>query len=58
MCGRRSKEMNLCNDNHDEICFDSRKCPLCVLRDDYETQINELEEKIISLESDISEMSK
>lgn len=50
--------MNLCNDNHDEICFDSRKCPLCVLRDDYETQINELEEKIISLESDISEMSK
>lgn len=54
--------MNLCSDEHDEICFEGRKCPLCSIRSDLkdtiasrETTIDELKEKIDQLEGEIAE---
>jgi len=41
--------MNICNDQHDEICFESRKCPLCAM-------INELNEEIANLNYKIEEL--
>ena len=43
--------MNICNDNHTEICYDSYNCPMCnlladlaQLRTEYETLERELED--------------
>ena len=38
--------MNLCSDNHEEICYDGGSCPLCVLADDLNQQILELNEEL------------
>ncbi|MFA6281884.1 MAG: hypothetical protein WCY05_05230 [Candidatus Omnitrophota bacterium] len=38
--------MNLCSENHDEICFEGRKCPLCEMKDELENEIQDLKEKL------------
>lgn len=57
--------MNLCSDDHDEVCYDGRLCPLCKVREemqdiisgltnrcsDHEATIGELNERIDELES-------
>lgn len=45
--------MNLCADDHDEVCFDGRKCPACELK----MQINNLEDAIEELNKTIEEQS-
>lgn len=35
--------MNLCNDGHDEICYEGRKCPACVLKDENEELRSEVD---------------
>ena len=37
--------MNLCNDNHEEVCFEGRDCPACEIRNDLQAQIDELKNK-------------
>jgi len=44
--------MQVCDENHDEIVHDGRKCPLCVLMGEYADEITELQAKIIRLEGD------
>jgi hypothetical protein len=44
--------MNLCNSNHEEICFEGRKCPICELLGEKDAQIAALEEKVAELESE------
>ena len=34
--------MNICSKQHDEIIYTSWDCPVCVLIDEYETQILEI----------------
>lgn len=34
--------MNLCSDKHEEVCYESRVCPVCDLRDDLTGVIAEL----------------
>lgn len=48
--------MKLCDDGHDEVCYEVRNCPACVLKDELETansdhasKVKELEEKIDKL---------
>lgn len=55
--------MNLCSDNHEEVCFEGRKCPVCetVSQKDREIEmrdgtISELESKISNLEEQVSEL--
>lgn len=44
--------MYLCNDDHDEICFEGRDCPLCAVISDKNSEITKLETTIENLESD------
>lgn len=45
--------MELCEDGHDQVCFDGRNCPACELLktiSDMEDQVFDLNEKIKELE--------
>jgi len=48
--------MELCSNNHDEICFDSHYCPMCNMRDDSEDRIAELEDEISELKNTNSKL--
>lgn len=46
--------MKLCDDKHDEVCYDSRHCPVCEKIEEIEQlekTINDLEEKITETEA-------
>lgn len=43
--------MNLCSYNHEEICYEDRDCPLCLM-------IQEYDETISNLETDIKELQE
>jgi FtsZ-binding cell division protein ZapB len=36
--------MNLCNENHPEICYEGHICPLCATKDELQTEIDDLKE--------------
>jgi len=42
--------MDLCSDNHDEVCYEGRTCPVCSLRDELDNEIEQLNECISDLE--------
>lgn len=41
--------MEFCEDGHDQVCFDCRKCPLC----EELNNVSKLEDKIYDLEEEI-----
>jgi hypothetical protein len=43
--------MWLCSSGHEEICHESRRCPVCDIIDDYKNQIDELKNEIAALEN-------
>lgn len=43
--------MNLCSDNHDAVCYESHKCPVCDTREDLQGTIDEMEKEITDLKS-------
>lgn len=45
--------MNLCSNNHDEICFEGRKCPLCEKIDEHNREVESLENEIDGLRDTI-----
>jgi hypothetical protein len=45
--------MQLCADGHEEICHETRKCPLCEEIASRESEIEKLNDKIAELESQI-----
>jgi len=46
---------HVCSHNHEEICFESRKCPVCELITEKNLKIRELEVKIEDLEHELIE---
>jgi hypothetical protein len=48
--------MNLCNDDHDEVCFEGRTCPACAIREDLERKVSDLEDDVKSLENKVSDL--
>lgn len=49
--------MKLCEDGHDQICFDGRHCPCCELlkmNSGLEDKVYELEEKVNELKEGIA----
>lgn len=48
--------MNLCSDNHEEICFESRKCPMCAQKEEHEEAIREMDRKLEKATEEISEL--
>lgn len=52
--------MNLCNHNHEEVCYESNDCPACAYKDevkDLELTIKNLEKEIEQMESTINDLS-
>jgi hypothetical protein len=45
--------MNLCSDNHDEVCYEGRKCPVCDMREDLQGSIDDLQKEIEELNNQI-----
>lgn len=51
--------MNICSDGHDEVCYEARECPACLLKEDrnyFEDEITKLENKIRELVDRINEL--
>jgi hypothetical protein len=48
--------MNLCNDNHDEICHEGRYCPVCEVIKEKDNKISELTDARDSLQRQIDDM--
>ena len=49
--------MNICNDNHEDIAFESRHCPLCELRSSSEEIFQELTALNKSLSEDVNNLN-
>ena len=52
--------MNLCSDNHEEICYEGRQCPACALKEEidaWEKENTELKLRIEELEEAAAEDS-
>lgn len=42
--------MRMCNDGHDEVCYEVKLCPVCDLREKRDNEIEILENQIKELE--------
>ena len=55
--------MKMCDDGHEEVVFETLtgECPMCLLADDHEKEMSELENgkqaEISDLEEDLSELN-
>lgn len=38
--------MNLCSTKHDEVCYEGRTCPVCDLRSEKDSEIDELKQQL------------
>jgi peptidoglycan hydrolase CwlO-like protein len=50
--------MNLCDDDHEEICYESRNCPCCELKKEIkilEEEISEFNKRIKILDDELNE---
>ena len=50
--------MTLCNDNHEEICYESRHCPLCSVISDKDDEISSLRTRVEELKDHITELEE
>ncbi len=46
--------MNLCSSGHEEVCFESRKCPGCEVVD----ELNEVKRELLNLQADYEDLKK
>ena len=52
--------MELCDSDHEQICYDSVNCPLCEATDknnDLESEIEELKGKVSELQAEVDELT-
>jgi hypothetical protein len=50
--------MNLCSDDHEEVCYEGRNCPACEVRTDLRSEVKDLERKVDDLENQIQEINE
>jgi len=50
--------MNLCSYNHEEICYEGRDCPLCLMVQEYDETISDLETEIKELQERNEELEE
>lgn len=48
--------MDICSDRHEGICFESRCCPLCDMKDDLDGEIEALNDEINDLNKRIDHL--
>lgn len=41
--------MNMCDDKHQEVCFEGRQCPICQLLEAHAQELKEKDDKIEEL---------
>jgi hypothetical protein len=46
--------MNLCDDGHDEVCYEAKKCPACELIE----ELNKTEDIVASKDEEIDELNQ
>jgi predicted RNase H-like nuclease (RuvC/YqgF family) len=44
--------MNICSSGHDEIVYDNRDCPICVLKEEHRQEIDEKNSEIEKLKKE------
>jgi len=52
--------MNLCSSGHDEVCYEGRECPACLLKEDrdyFEEESSKWEAKCDEFEKRINELN-
>lgn len=50
--------MNLCDDGHDEVCYDSNFCPVCMMRNEKNEEIKSIESKEEELRGEITSLER
>lgn len=50
--------MNLCSDNHDEVCYEGRTCPACAVAAEKDKEIADLERTNRAQLDDILELTQ
>lgn len=50
--------MQLCDDAHVEICYDTKHCPMCTLMKDHALEIDKLGTEIADLHAEISDLNE
>ena len=45
--------MQLCNDKHDEVCYEGRICPACEVREELQEKIDALKEELEEAQAQI-----
>jgi len=48
--------MNLCSDNHDEVCYEGNTCPVCSVRNDLQYEIDYRDKDIAKLNDKTDEL--
>jgi hypothetical protein len=43
--------MNLCSDDHEEVCYEGRTCPVCELKKERDDEVDKLNNSIEDLKS-------
>lgn len=58
---KRESVMNLCSDGHDEICYEGRECPVCILivkMCDLDSEIGDLKKQVEELEEEVERLGE
>ena len=50
--------MNLCSEDHEEVCYESKHCPACEVRKEKDGEISELKDKIADLEGEVADLAE
>lgn len=48
--------MNLCSDDHEEVCYEGRKCPACDIAETLQEEIDNLASTVDALQREVDEM--
>jgi len=47
--------MNLCEDGHEEVCYEVKICPMCIIINDTDAEIKDLKIQIGNLQNSLDE---
>jgi hypothetical protein len=48
--------MILCSDNHEEVCYDGRSCPVCDARDALQQEVDDLTQELEEAREEIDRL--
>lgn len=49
--------MDLCDEKHDEVCYNVRLCPVCNLRADLQEEIDDLQAELKDAKQEIEDLT-